>query len=362
MYIIQKYDYVVGVDTHSKNHVFAIVDKNGTPLESPHTFSVTKTGFTKALKKYTKYSKNILFAVEGTSSYGETLTVYLQEEGYDVCEVKPPSVKSRGLNGKTDQIDAEKAAQGVLKLQLEDLIIPRSQGARKALRILLSQRNIVTKESTANKNTLNALVRSIRLMPDNRKKLSEKQMIEISKWKTRSGDNFEEQIARQEARRLASRILEDAKLLKDNEKAMKKIVLDICPELLDHKGCGAVSAAEILCVYSHKGRIKDEEAFAKLAGIAPIQASSGNTCKWRLCRFGDRRLNRAITTIVKSRMNTDPETMRYVTKRTADGLSPRDITRILKRYMSRRIFKTLEAANIGVDTQVVESTAVVQRA
>jgi transposase len=44
--------------------------------------------------------------------------------------------------------------------------------------------------------------------------------------------------------------------------------------------------------WSHQGRISSEAAFARLAGVAPIPASSGQTVRYRLDRSGDRKLNR----------------------------------------------------------------------
>ena len=55
-----------------------------------------------------------LAAVEGTSSYGATLTRALTAAGIPVCEVKPPGRQSRDGRGKTDQIDAAAAARTAL--------------------------------------------------------------------------------------------------------------------------------------------------------------------------------------------------------------------------------------------------------
>jgi len=56
-------------------------------------------------------------------------------------------------------------------------------------------------------------------------------------------------------------------------------------------GVGAVTAAVVLCVWSHPGRVRSEAALAQIAGTCPIPASSGNTVRHRLNRGGDRRLN-----------------------------------------------------------------------
>ena len=51
-------------------------------------------------------------------------------------------------------------------------------------------------------------------------------------------------------------------------------------------------AAQVVLSWSHPGRLPNEAAFARLAGAAPIPASSGQTIRYRLDRGGDRKLNR----------------------------------------------------------------------
>ena len=79
-------------------------------------------------------------------------------------------------------------------------------------------------------------------------------------------------------------------------------------------------------------------------GAAPIEASSGKVVRHRLNRGGDRQLNRALHTIVLSRQQHHPATRSYVARRTAEGKTPREIKRCLKRYLSRRLYRLLEAA------------------
>ena len=103
-------------------------------------------------------------------------------------------------------------------------------------------------------------------------------------------------------------------------------------------------AAIVLIAWSHQGRVRNEAAFASLAGASPIPASSGNTRRMRLNRGGDRRLNRAITTIVLTRMRTDQTTRAYVTRRRAEGRTTKEIMRSLKRYVARQLFRQLAAS------------------
>jgi transposase len=90
------------------------------------------------------------------------------------------------------------------------------------------------------------------------------------------------------------------------------------------------------------GAVRSEAAFAKLAGVAPLPASSGLTVRHRLSRMGDRQLNRALHTIVLVRLRQNPETKAYATRRYAEGKSVREVKRCLKRYVARQLFRELE--------------------
>ncbi len=82
--------------------------------------------------------------------------------------------------------------------------------------------------------------------------------------------------------------------------------------LLDKPGIGPVTAAVTLAAWSHPGRVRSEAAFASLAGVNPIPASSGNTVRHRINRGGDRRLNRALHMATVTRIRMDPRTRAYV--------------------------------------------------
>jgi transposase len=58
----------------------------------------------------------------------------------------------------------------------------------------------------------------------------------------------------------------------------------LAPQLLGQPGVGPLAAAQLVISWSHAGRIRNEAAFARLAGCAPIPASSGQTVRYRLDR------------------------------------------------------------------------------
>ncbi|WP_425508143.1 transposase [Streptomyces bathyalis] len=89
-------------------------------------------------------------------------------------------------------------------------------------------------------------------------------------------------------------------------------------------------------------RIRTEAAFAKLCGVAPQPASSGRTSgRHRLSRGGDRAANSALYIVTIVRMRHHQPTRDYFERRTAKGLSKREIIRCLKRYIAREIYAHL---------------------
>lgn len=343
--VSEKYKFVVGVDTHARIHAATIIDNLGTVV-TRREFRVLTTDFSKFIDWSLRIvgEQKVLFAVEGTSSYGETLTQSLLAHGLEVTEVKPPKARSRGSSGKTDRLDSELAATDILRLPVDKLIVPRVGSERKILRVLLSSRHLLTNQQVMNKNALIALLRGDDLEVDARKPLAPAQYQSIAHWQISSSDTLS--IIKSEARRLARNILAISSELADNQQTLRQLTSQLAPELLNESGIGPVTLAQVICSYSHKGRIHSAEAFASLAGTTPIPASSGNTTHYRLNRYGDRQLNHALTTIIMSRMRTDETTMEYVIKRTKDGLNTRDIKRSLKRYLARSLYKQLEACNI----------------
>ena len=128
-----------------------------------------------------------------------------------------------------------------------------------------------------------------------------------------------------------------------NRAQLQAIVDDLAPGLTDRRGIGPVTAAQAIVGFSHPGRCRNEAAFAALAGTSPLQASSGRTVRHRLNRGGDRALNRAIHTIAMTRMRCCPTTRAYVARRPAEGKTPREIRRCLKRYIARELYRALTA-------------------
>ena len=94
------------------------------------------------------------------------------------------------------------------------------------------------------------------------------------------------------------------------EQEIRDHVRQFVPQLLDQAGVGPIVAAQLIVTCSHRDRLRNEAAFARLAGVAPLPASSGQTIRHRLSRGGDRQLNRALHTIILHRRQHDPANTR----------------------------------------------------
>lgn len=125
---------------------------------------------------------------------------------------------------------------------------------------------------------------------------------------------------------------------------MLPLVRSMAPALLDEPGIGVLVAAQILVSWSHPGRCRDEAAFARLGGVAPLEATSGQTqTRHRLSRGGDRQQNRALHTVILARAKVHPPTKEYIARRISEGKTKREAMRCLKRYYARHLFRLLEA-------------------
>jgi transposase len=90
-------------------------------------------------------------------------------------------------------------------------------------------------------------------------------------------------------------------------------------------------------------RGRNEAAFARLAGVAALPATSGQRQdRHRLNRSGDRQLNNALFVVAIARTNYHQPTRDYRDRRRAEGKTDREIRRCLKRYIARRVWRLLE--------------------
>jgi transposase len=359
--VAQAHPFVIGVDTHARNHALSILATPVGEVVDDGEFPATSAGMARAIEwagRRTGGDLAVLWVIECAATYGAQLARAVTAAGYQVVEAPRMNAKANHGIGKSDPLDARRIAAAVLPLRADQQrYLRKDDGVRAGLRILMAARDNMTSERTAAINALTALLRVLDLGIDARKPLTSKQITEVSRWRARTED-IAAVMARAEAMRLAKRIIDLNDELTKNVKANTALLKDSPARvLLDKPGIGPVTAAVAMTAWSHDGRLHSEAAFASLAGVSPIPASSGNTVRHRLNRGGDRRLNKALHMAVIVRMTHDAGTRAYVERRLAEGLTKREIRRILKRYLARQIHRALTAAS-RADNSALNTIAV----
>src|SRR6266705_4476863 len=131
-------DYVVGVDPHRDSHALAVVQVVSGAVVFEATIVASSDGYAQALQLADQHAPGRrAFAVEGTGSFGAGLTRFLAGRGERVLEVSRLR-RERRSGGKTDALDAVRAARSVLAQ--ERPATPRAGGERQALQALVAAR------------------------------------------------------------------------------------------------------------------------------------------------------------------------------------------------------------------------------
>lgn len=339
-------DAVVGGDTHRDTHALEMTAPTGATI-STLSIENDEAGFAAALAWIAEHAPGarLVVGLEGTRSYGVGLARAVQQAGLAVVEVERPRRGDR-RRGKSDPIDARLAAMHVLRLDVDRLPIPRADGDREALRILLGARREMTTVRTRQINRLRALLltgeEADRALA--RGTLSDARLTAITRRRAKTDDSVEQAVRRAEARRLALAIRDAGHELKHNRQQLANLVDTTAPGLRDKVGVGPVSAAQAIVSWSHTGRCRNDAAFAALAGASPIPASSGRVVRHRYNRGGDRSLNRALHDITLTRWRICPRTHAYIARRRSEGKSDNEIRRSIKRYIARELYRALEAS------------------
>ncbi len=337
-------DVVIGIDTHKHTHTAALVSSTGAELRTVEVPTTAK-GYAQIVQLATAYPRERrAWAIEGVSSYGAGLCRVLRRLGERIIEIDHPARPARRNGAKTDALDAVRAAREALTRP--HLGEPRRGDDREALRVLNATREGAVHACTQATNAVHALVVTApEAIRDRLRELSTTMLLRRCVNLRVMGHWPVEQRATVTALRCAARraVALEAEA-NELQQAIAKIIDDVAPELIAEHGVGPITAAVVYCAWSHPGRHRSEAAFASLAGVAPIPASSGQTVRFRLNRRGDRQLNRALHTIVTTRLRADPDTLAYVAKRTTEGKTRPEIRRCLKRYVARDLYRILERA------------------
>ena len=328
--------HAIGIDTHKDSLAACRVGELGSPLEE-RTFANDPTGH-RALADWIG-GPEVVVGIEGSASFGAALARSLVAAGLTVREVPPVLSRRERLRtrraGKSDPGDALAIAR--VTLRETDLPPVRLLDRTLELRLLVEARDDLVAEQTRVRNRLHADLRT--LLPGygataaNLTGARSQRTVAIL---LRSLRGVQPELARERLARLQRLGLEVATL---TDRITERVAGH---PLLTIPGVGVLVAAKLIGEAGDIGRFRSPDAFAMLAGVAPIPASSGQTTHMRLNRGANRQLNRALYTIAFVQAAHHGPARTYLERKRAEGKTGRDALRSLKRQLVRTVFRCLQ--------------------
>ncbi len=146
------------------------------------------------------------------------------------------------------------------------------------------------------------------------------------------------------ARELVRAIRDRTRRAAELEREITALVAAQAPELLAVPGCGPLSATKLVAETAGVEWFGSDAKLARLAGVAPIPASSGKRDRHRLDRGGNRQLNCALHRIAVTQGRVHPPAREFLARKQAEGKSRMEALRCLKRHLARAVWQALRAA------------------
>ncbi len=330
---------VAGIDTHKATLAACCVDEVGQAVAEA-TFPNDPGGFSE-LEGWLRGLEVSRTGLEGSAGYGAAAARFLLGAGMAALEV-PPQLSHRERirtrrAGKSDPGDA----LAIARVTLREAELPpvRIADASRELGLLVEAREDLVGEATRVRNRLHA------------------DLVVLVPGYGASAANLVAAVHRKSAGRLIRKLPGiQAELARDRLTRLGRLTIEIdsledriAGLVADHPlrslpGAGPLVTAKLVAEAGDVSRFRSADAFAMLAGVAPIPASSGQVSRMRLNRGGNRQLNRALFSIAFAQARTYPPAQAFVARKRAEGKSWREAIRALKRHLARAVFRLLSAA------------------
>jgi transposase len=339
---------VVGIDTHKATLAACLIDDVGLVLAEA-MFANEPAGFAALLAWLREHGGVERIGLEGSASYGAGAARFLLAAGEAAVEVPPQLSHRERLRtrraGKSDPGDALAIARVT---QREAELPPvRLPDASREIGLLVEAREDLVAEATRIRNRLHAdLVVLVPGYGTTAANLVAERHRKCVSQLLRRLPGIHAELARDRLARL-ERLAAEARA---HERRIEALVAD--HPLRTLPGAGALVTAKLIGEAGDVRRFRSADAFAMLAGVAPIPASSGQVSRMRLNRGGNRQLNRALFSIAFAQVRTHPPAQAFVARKRAEGKSWREAIRALKRHLARIVFRLLslpaiQASSVG---------------
>lgn len=331
---------VGGVDSHKDTIHVAVITGIGQPV-ADQEFATTVAGYRRAVAWLIEHGPLRAVGIEGTSSYGVGIATAVMAAGITVVEVNRTRPAERRRQGKTDVLDAYRAARSVLSGEAST--DPKRATIEPLRALNITRRSAVKAQQAARRQIDALLVNAPADLRDRHRDLSEAKLLATLAG-SRPDQHADPDVAdtMHALRSLARRHRDLDEEITELEQRMRDRATAANPALMAIKGVGPVIATQLLITAGdNPDRLRSSASFAALCGTAPIPVSSGRTDRHRLSRGGDRQANAALHHIVKVRLSYDPATRAYRDAHLAKGWTIKAVFRALKRAVAREIFNAL---------------------
>jgi transposase len=348
---------VIGTDTHKKSHTCAAVFAGTGQLAGELTASARKAGFAELLDWGRELDPERIWAIEDCRHVSRSFERFLVAQGERVVRVAPKlmgqSRRGERTRGKSDPIDALAVARAALREGPETLPAAHLDEAALELKLPLDHREDLVKARSEDQQRLRWHLHD--LWPEFELPAG---CLDRTVWLERVAGKLAraEQGARvRVSRELVRAIRQRTKRAAELEREIGAMVRAQAPQLLELPGCGALTAAKLIAETAGAARFASDAKLARLAGIAPIPASSGNRTRLRLDRGGNRQLNCAVHRIAVTQSRVHAPAKDYLARKRAEGKSTREALRCLKRHLIRRIWRLLNDSEIDRSMTTADS-------
>jgi transposase len=332
---------VIGVDPHKGSHTAVVIDQSEAVLGQVRVRACAAQA--ERLLAWAADWPQRTWAVEGAGGVGHLLAQQLVAAGERVLDVQPKlgarvRLLATGATNKNDPNDALSVGIAALRSHAATQVRPDDHAA--VLKIWAKRHRDLSRTRNQIVCRLHAVLCD--LIPGGvSKHISAALAARVLEQSVPSG-------AVQAARhQLAAEFLADLRRidaqLRDVKKELAAAVRASGTTLTEVFGVGPVIAATVIGDVRDVSRFGGRDHFAAYNGTAPVEVSSGNRTVFRLSLRGNRRLNHAVHMAAVTQIShRGSEGRAYYDKKVAEGKTPKEALRALKRKVSDAFYKRLK--------------------
>lgn len=335
---------IVGIDVHKRSHAAAIVDERGAPIATL-TIANSRDGARRLHRWLSEHgAEQATVGVENAAGYGRLVCAVLAAGGHGVLNVPAWRVhreRSQQGPGKSDPGDAVAIAMCVLRHR-EKLGPALEPPLIRAIAFLEThRRQSVTRRSDAIQR-----LRAVWAQVDPEAEAGVHNIAAARVLRQLKQIHLGEGLAEQAAARCIHDLAGEIEALNTRvaelEAELQALLSDTAAPFDDLPGAGFATTVTLIAQSGDVRRFRNDAAYARYGGSAPIPCGSGATAgRHRLHRGGNRQVNACLHRIAVTQARVDPRARTFLARKIAEGKTKREARRALKRHLSDIVYRRL---------------------